>query len=165
MHRVHQTRMDTNWGTRARVLTILCYFIVFGIVVLTTFTVSTINFDIFYKKLLSYFICEAEGLSLNNSTSIADSCDKKSIATLVNPITTTIAFVVIGLYPSVNLVFAIHIRELKEKCSCCTHTREVEYTYRDSRPYSNYRDGWSSTQTSGSTAVRSRRVKTETQVL
>ena len=162
MHRIHQTRIDTNWGTHARVLTILCYFVVFGIVVLTTFTVSTINFDIFYKKLLSYFICEAKGLPLHNSTSVAGDCNKESITSLVNPITTTIAFVVIGLYPAVNLVFAIHIRELKEKCSCCTHTREVEYTYRASRPYSSYQDGWNS---SGSTAVRSRRVKAETQVL
>lgn len=165
LHRVRQTRIDTNWGTHARILTILCYFVVLGIVVLTTFTVSLINLDIFTVKLLSYFSCEAKGIPLRNSTSTTDDCDKESISSLVNPITTTIAFVVLGLYPAVNLVFAVHIRELKEKCSCCTHTRKVEYTFRASRPYSTYQDGWSTTHTSGSASVRSRRIKSETQIL
>lgn len=108
-----------------------------------------------------YFMCEADGVQTDTISSVKlDSCDKESISSLVNPITTIISFIIIGLYPAVNLVFVVHIRDLKDKCLCCKQTRQVEYSFHGNRPYSHYRDGWSVAQASESARARHRELGT-----
>ncbi len=125
MHSIRQTRMSTDWCSNARVLIILCYFVIFGIVVLSTFTVSMINFPLFVTEIRTYFECEAEGVAPGNANACEES--RQAVESLVNPVTTTIALVVLGFYPAVNLVYVAHCKELRDRCCCCAPAREVQY--------------------------------------
>ncbi len=142
IHCVHKTRIDTNWCSHSRILIVFCYFVIFGLIVLSTFTVAMINFRFFVVEVEQYFQCEAGGVSgllaTTNGTSTVTNCEekRKAIENLINPVTTTIALIVLGFYPAINLVYVMHCRELKDSCSCCQPTREVEYTYRRESPYS-----------------------------
>ncbi len=137
MHCIHKTRIDANWCSHLRILIVFCYFVIFGLIVLSTFTVAMINLRSFMIEIKKYFECEAVGVGLlvTNGNSNCEE-ERKAVENLVNPITTTIALIVLGFYPAINLVYVMHCRELKERCSCCQPTREVEYTYRRDRPYS-----------------------------
>ncbi len=109
--------MNLNWTTEAKVLLILGYYLILGAVVLTILTNSLNSVTEFRRELEKYFKCES--FPKGNNT-----CDSHNIESLVNPIPTTIAFVVLGFYPVINLVFTINIKEIREKV--CGEKRKVE---------------------------------------
>ena len=82
-------------------------------VALTTFTVTTRNVERFAKEVGLYFLCEAVGPE--------DPCDRNRFEELLHPELTAISFILLGLFPAVNLVFVINVNELKQWCRRFSH--------------------------------------------
>jgi len=91
------------------VLIILGYFIIFGVSALTTFGVTLWNGQNFRKVLVSYFLCES------TDTSGDKVCSGMGIWQFSTPIPIAVTLLLFGLYPVVNLVYAVQIQELKQK--------------------------------------------------
>lgn len=125
--RVHQLRVKLNWTAEAKVLTVLVYYILLGTVVLTILTNSLTDLGSFYREATNYFLCEQSGIPSNSN------CSRSKLEGLVNPITTAVAFVLMGLYPAVSLVYVINIKDLK----MLTTKRKVEVAQRENHQRGN----------------------------
>ena len=82
-------------------------------VALTSFTISTRNSEIISEELLNYFVCEGRGNDPNNP------CDRNTFSQYLIPELTTISLVLIEIFPVINLVYVLSIKELKEKFKSC----------------------------------------------
>lgn len=102
----------------------LCYYIVLGAAVLSIFTIALFNIDV--SKLIDYFSCEARGLPPNTNVS---ECEKqlKTIQSTNNPIPISLAIVILGFLPVVNLVYIVKFRELKRKIKTYSQVRYVHH--------------------------------------
>ena len=90
-------------GTAERkILLVFLYYITLGVFVLTSFTLATKNLNQNAHAVIEYFDCEKNGR--NNAC---------SIATQQNPVVILIAQVLLGLFPVINLVFAVNVQEIK----------------------------------------------------
>lgn len=116
------------WSSEIKVLIVLCYYIILGVVVLTTFTIAMTDLKTFYHEIMKYFACERQPQFGNNTNSTNSStCDLERVERLINPIPTTFSFILIGIYPAVNLVYAWNLKELREKWK----SRQVQYVNRN----------------------------------
>ena len=77
--------------------------------VLTTFTITTRNSELFVEELLNYFACEGRGNDPSNP------CDRNTFRQLTYPWLTVVSYMLIYMIPVVNLVYVLNIKELKEK--------------------------------------------------
>ena len=85
----------------------------------TAFTIGARNSELFEARLRDYFFCEQSGYDPN------EPCDRKSFSEISHPDLTVTALVLLGFFPVVNLVYAINIKELKEKFSSCLGKTKV----------------------------------------
>ena len=85
-----------------KILLVFLYYISLGAVALTSFTLATKYLSHNVAATLQYFDCEKSG---RNST-----CD---LVVKQFPMVTLTSYVLLGLFPTINLVFAVNIRELK----------------------------------------------------
>jgi len=92
-----------------KVLIILFYYILLGVCSLTTFSVTSRNMQLFTSGLVSYFLCESTG------TNDGKVCDRTAFEQFSNPIPAALSFILLGLYPVVNLIYVVNIQELKQK--------------------------------------------------
>ena len=76
---------------------------------MTSLTVRSRNLEQFAEQLSIYFVCEGRGNDPNNP------CDRNAFRQLATPWLTVVSFVLDFLLPAVNLVYALNIKELKEK--------------------------------------------------
>ena len=92
-------------------LIILCYYILLGVVALSGFTVTTRNGTLFANAIAAYWRCESAGLNSENS------CDglRDSLRQLANPGLTSASYILLGIFPAVNLIFAVNVKEIKQK--------------------------------------------------
>ena len=93
----------------------------------TALTIGARNSEHFASRLTDYFFCEQSGHDPNNP------CDKKGINEISHSVTdlAVTAFVLLANFPVVNLVYAINIKELKEKFSSCSgkESRSTKKTF------------------------------------
>ena len=118
-------------AVEVRVLIILCYFILLGVSALTTFSVSSQNIQHFTRELISYLLCESTG------TTNGKLCDRMAFEQLSNPVPTALSFLLLGLYPVVNLIYVVYIQELKQKGKKLTHKLSRHSTYFNSSKKEN----------------------------
>lgn len=87
---------------------------------LSHFTLVVRNSGPFKKQLGAYFSCEQNG----HDTS--DPCDRGIYRQLTYPKMTAVAFILLGLFPAVNLVYALNVKELKDnlKCAFCCSVKK-----------------------------------------
>ena len=86
------------------------YYITLGVFTLTTYSKASKSAKQNSILLFQYFECEKNGL---NNTCSDDNIEK-------NPTITTIAFILLGVFPAFNLVYAITLQELK------TYARHIQ---------------------------------------
>ena len=99
-----------KFGAAGRtVLIILCCYLFSGVIALTSRIFTLRNNGLFVEALLEYMHCEATGVDPENP------CNRASFEELMYPGLTTLASVITGIYPAVNLIFAVNIGELKQK--------------------------------------------------
>ena len=103
--RRNKLRVNLNWTTEAKVLLIIMYHLILGVAVLTIFIRSILDVATDKMAELEYFRCESQGAPSNNI------CDRNSVKG--DLISTTIAFILLGLYPAFNLIYTINIKELR----------------------------------------------------
>lgn len=115
--------MNLNWTAEAKVLVILIYHLILGVVVLTILTNSLTNQSRFREEVGAYFECEKSGIIEDDPSYKA--CNTEGFESLIEPIPTAIAFILLGLYPSVNLIFIVNIKELKKEFECRERRVEV----------------------------------------
>ena len=89
-----------------------CYYVLLTVVALTSFTIATRNSGPFAEQLSNYFTCETRGNDPNNP------CDRNTFRQLAIPWLTVVSLVLIYMLPAINLVYALNIKELKEKFMC-----------------------------------------------
>lgn len=126
---MHHLRVRLDWTAEAKVFTALFYFLILGITTITILTKSLAEVETFVGKAADYFLCEASGVpngtEANSTVSPLCKAERERLYNITEPVGTTIAMVLLGLYPIVYLVYIINIRDLKE--TWCTRTvREVE---------------------------------------
>lgn len=109
--RRNRLRVNLNWTAEAKVLVIITYHLILGVAVLTIFTNSILEVAGYTTSAFEYFRCENNGVS-SNGTSMCTR-ERSDVEGQVNPIPTTIAFVLLGLYPMINLVYTINVKELR----------------------------------------------------
>lgn len=117
--------MNLNWTAEAKVLVILIYHLILGVVVLTILTNSLTNQSRFREEVGIYFECEKSGIIEDDPSYENSTCSKMGFERLIEPIPTAIAFILLGLYPSVNLIFIVNIKELKKEFECRERRVEV----------------------------------------
>ena len=98
-----------------KILISLCYYVVLTVFVLTSFTLSIRNIEPFSKERRGHFACEQLGQDPENPML----CDRQRFRRLAYPKVTAVAFVLLGLFPVVNLVYVLNVKELKKKWKVC----------------------------------------------
>ena len=94
-----------------KVLAISCYYAIFAVFIVTTFTITNVQqHEQFINDIASYFMCEAKG-TMNE-------CDL-SFVDQTGDIFTILSIFLIGLFPIVNLIYVLNIRELKQRIAKC----------------------------------------------
>ena len=97
-------------GTAERkLLIILCYYVLLAIVALTGVSIPLRNAEPLANALIEYWQCEAAGIDPDNP------CSRASIEQQSNPALITISYVLLWLFPAVNLIFAVNIKEIRQK--------------------------------------------------
>lgn len=81
------------------------------VIALIAFSATTRNSEQFAATLTDYWRCELTGVDPENP------CDELRIFLegLSFPVLTSFAYILLGILPAVNLVFAVNISELKQK--------------------------------------------------
>ena len=98
-------------GTAERkILIVSVYYIFLSVLALLTYSQATRDTEPFISELLSYFECERRGVNQNMP------CDTSGFERFNSSfaiILSVISFILIGLYPVLNLIFVIDFQELK----------------------------------------------------
>ena len=90
-----------------KVLLISCYYATFAVFIVTTFTITNVQqHEQFISDITDYFMCEATGTVKECDLSFVDQ---------TGDIFTILSIILIGLFPIVNLIYVLNIRELKQK--------------------------------------------------
>ena len=114
-----------------KILFIVCYFLGIGIfaliVVCAAFWYTVAQFR---QDLSEYLLCESIGMRPGNSC--AD--ERRSLnSAVILQILFDIAYILLGSFPAVNLIYAVNISDLKQKCrkhfpNCFTKEEKFGFT-------------------------------------
>ena len=115
---------------------VLCYYVVFGVVTLSYFALSTQDQDKFIKAVTEYFTCEYFG-------NFAGRCERKYFERYVYPGLAGATYFFMGLIPVANLVFVVdwkRVNQIMKHFSnrCCrqnVHEVEVEGIHSNLSPH------------------------------
>ena len=92
-----------------KILLVFMYFVFLAVPTLLSFSQATRDDELFAKTLLIYFDCERNGYDPDNP------CDTSSYRKFIALIVfVPLSFILIGLYPLLNLVFVVDVQELKQ---------------------------------------------------
>jgi len=97
-----------------RVLIVFSYYAIVGVSAQTALCISSRSLQGYSNALDAYFLCERNGIGAE--------CDRSGFESFTNPALVTIGYTLIGIYPAVNLVYVIHIadlKNLKQRCALC----------------------------------------------
>ena len=114
LFKAKQAKSPYKIGTaEKKLLVIIFYYVLLAVLALTTFTISTRNAITIIKEILLYFICERDGINPSQP------CDRSRFEGFNNPVPGTLSFILLGLFPCVNLIFTVNVKELREKIEPC----------------------------------------------
>ena len=85
------------------------YYVILAVIALLAFSLTTRDGNQIATEVLRYFECERKGVDLDNP------CDTSGYTSLLNLAITSISYILLGLFSSVNFIFVINIRELKQQ--------------------------------------------------
>ena len=108
---MRQSRSPLQMETaEKKILIIFCYYVILGVIALTTFTLGTKNGQRVAEEIGLYFTCESLGTETN--------CDseRSSYQALLYPALNCLSYVLLGIFPAINLIFAVNATELKQWC-------------------------------------------------
>ena len=127
-------------GTAERkVLIIFCYYVLLFVIALTAFTDFTRTFTGLAAEIEEHWRCELSGVDSENA------CGERK-ASFESPAYTalsSISYILMGLLPAVNLIFAVNISELRQKFR--TWCRRITKLYSTEEPSTPSTAGTAST--------------------
>jgi len=88
-----------------KLIAVFIYYIILSVFTLSVITVNTRNFNSLRNALLQYFSCEQGGYN---------ACYREDIEKLTHPFTSALSYVLLCLFPFVNLIYIVNIEECKE---------------------------------------------------
>ena len=108
--RVKKSKHPLQISTSERkILIVLCYYILLSVVALTGVTIPLRNAQLLTVALIEYWQCEAAGVDpLCNRP-------RTSFEEQTNPGIITVSYMLLWIFPAVNLIFAVNVSELKQK--------------------------------------------------
>ena len=165
LSKIHKIRVNLNWALELKVLIVLGYYVILGTAVLTIFTKALIDVQNFLEKFFALIGCESRGTPFGSAES-ACTQQRVDLQRFDNPYPTTVAIIILGLLPAVNLVYIVQLKELKNKL-LCSQTRQVQYIHKESSrsiryvPYKVHQEAISTTLQHGSLTVHTRNPNTE----
>ena len=89
-----------------KILLVLCYYAIFGVVSLTSFAVESASQEDLFRIIRQYFVCEAGGSGTE--------CDRSAFDEIANRELVVVTYLLFGLIPVVNLTFVINWKEAKK---------------------------------------------------
>ena len=115
---------------------VLCYYVIFGVLTLSYFGLSTQDQDKFIDAVTEYFSCEYFG-------NFPGRCERKYFQRYVYPGLTGATYFMMGLIPVANLVFVVdwrRVNQIMKRFSnrCCrqkVHEVEVEDIHSNLSPH------------------------------
>ena len=115
---------------------VLCYYVIFGVLTLCHFGLSTQDQDKFIDAVTEYFTCEYFG-------NFPGRCERKYFQRYVYPGLTGATYFIMGLIPVANLVFVVdwrRVNQIMKRFSnrCCprnVHEVEVEEIHSNLSPH------------------------------
>ena len=111
--RMKLSKQPFKIGTAERkVLIIFCYYVLLVVVALTAFTDFARTFTSLGAEVAEYWQCELSGAGSENA------CGERKASFRAPGYTalSSISYILLGLLPAVNLIFAVNISELQQKC-------------------------------------------------
>ena len=108
-------RRPTKVATSAerRLLIVVVYYVLLAAIALTAFTLNARYLPQEAAAILSYFSCEQGGYNPKAP------CSRSGFEGLANPGLSTLAYILVALFPIVNLVYTLNIEEIKKCCRIC----------------------------------------------
>ena len=102
-----QNQIATSYRSRSwkistaetKILVVLCYYAIFGIIALSFFAISSAEQEEFINAIEEYFICEGAGSQME--------CDRSQFEQYTYSGLVITTFVLLGFLPCVNLIFVI----------------------------------------------------------
>ena len=91
-----------------KIILVLCYYALFGIVALSYFAVESSKQDDLFLAIQQYFVCEAVGSGME--------CDRSGFETYNYHFLTILVYMMLGLIPAVNLTFVINWTAARASC-------------------------------------------------
>ena len=111
--RIADAAIRHNRTPEVKILFILCYFLGIGLFSIAIFSASFWNtVPKFRQNLSKYFLCETIGTIGNSCTDERSALDDAIVIQLLFDV----AYILLGLFPAVNLIYAVNISDLKQKC-------------------------------------------------
>ena len=111
----HNIRLSTNKSllspAERKVLVVFLYYLFFGVLQLSTFSLSINDVDHNIKALGGYFQCQRSGLD--------ESC---SLDARFTEFWSLFAFIVLLLLPVINLYFALKLKSINLLCNSCKNS-------------------------------------------
>ena len=114
----------------AKILVLSCYFIVFGMTALITFSYIIRDSDIIIEKLLIYFACQARGSSSNNTCST----EYDELRSYLKPELNSASYFLLSLVSWSNILYAIQFTDIKNViqritrvCRCASEKHSTTY--------------------------------------
>ena len=91
-----------------KIIVVLCYYALFGLVSLSYFAVESSNQDDFLLAIQQYFVCEAVGSG--------NECNLSGFDTYEFHFLTILVYMMLGFVPAVNLIFVINWTAARASC-------------------------------------------------
>ena len=125
LFRIKLSKQPFKIGTAERkVLIIFCYYVLLFVIALTAFTDFTRTSTDIAAEIEEHWRCELSGVDSENA------CNERKASFEAPGYTalSSISYILMGLLPAVNLIFAVNISELRQKfrtwCSRITNSTQ-----------------------------------------
>ena len=113
---IFRTRKKSSLGistAEKKILFVLCYYVIFAVIMLVYFGFATADADSFIEALETYLRCQALG-HLPNQTS---QCDPKEYQQYIYPELAAATYFLLGFVSTANLMFVINWSTVTKFCS------------------------------------------------
>lgn len=94
-------------STEKKLLVIFFYYILLSVLALVGFTLSASTIENDTDAVIHYFTCEARGIDPDNP------CHKPTANFKFGDLTSFSSYILLGLFPAVNLIYIVDVKELK----------------------------------------------------
>ena len=112
--KTQQSKNSVKIGRAELILVIaFCYYVLLGVVNLTTYAVRLGNLNALEQALVNYFDCEGGGHDKDNP------CDRSLHRRISAGDGSFMGSILLFLYPTVHLAYVLNIKGLRQRCRMC----------------------------------------------